>query len=125
MKPRARRIAAVVASVPEETKRIFSIDGIMNCTISASSASRAVTGRERLLKFAGAYHGHVDGLLAEAGSGLATGGIPASPGVPEAAAAAAGHLDERAAALESLTAIKRTGADLVVSYWTKELAAWL
>jgi porphobilinogen synthase len=41
------------------------------------------------------------------------------------AAAAAGHLDERGAALESLTAIKRAGADLVVSYWTKELAAWL
>jgi porphobilinogen synthase len=41
------------------------------------------------------------------------------------AAAAKGFLDERAAALESLTAIKRAGADLVVSYWTKELAAWL
>jgi porphobilinogen synthase len=41
------------------------------------------------------------------------------------AAAAAGHLDERAAALESLTAIRRAGADVVVSYWTKELAAWL
>jgi porphobilinogen synthase len=41
------------------------------------------------------------------------------------AAAAAGHLDERAAALESLTAIKRAGADLVCSYWTKDLAAWL
>src|SRR5436305_346118 len=41
------------------------------------------------------------------------------------AAAAAGHLDERAAALESLAAIKRAGADLVISYWTKELAAWL
>jgi porphobilinogen synthase len=41
------------------------------------------------------------------------------------AAAAAGHLDERAAALESLAAIKRAGADLIVSYWTKDLAAWL
>jgi porphobilinogen synthase len=41
------------------------------------------------------------------------------------AAAAAGHLDERAAALESLTAIARAGADVVVSYWTKELARWL
>jgi porphobilinogen synthase len=41
------------------------------------------------------------------------------------AAAAAGHVDERAAALESLTAIKRSGADIVVSYWTKELARWL
>jgi porphobilinogen synthase len=37
----------------------------------------------------------------------------------------AGHLDERAAALESLTAIRRAGADLVISYWTKELAGWL
>jgi porphobilinogen synthase len=41
------------------------------------------------------------------------------------AAAAKGYLDERPAALESLTAIKRAGADLVVSYWTKELADWL
>jgi porphobilinogen synthase len=41
------------------------------------------------------------------------------------AAAAAGHLDERDAALESLAAIKRAGADLVVTYWAKDLAAWL
>ena len=41
------------------------------------------------------------------------------------AAAAAGHLDERTAALESLTAIKRAGADIVVSYWTERLATWL
>ena len=41
------------------------------------------------------------------------------------AAAREGWMDERQAALESLTAIKRAGADLVVSYWTKELAAWL
>ena len=56
-------------------------------TMSAIRLARAVTGREKLLKFAGAYHGHVDGLLAQAGSGLATQGIPASPGVPEVAAA--------------------------------------
>ena len=57
-------------------------------SMSAIRLARAATGREKLLKFAGAYHGHVDGLLAEAGSGLATQGIPASPGVPEAATAA-------------------------------------
>ena len=57
-------------------------------SMSAIRVARAATGREKLLKFAGAYHGHVDGLLAEAGSGLATQGIPASPGVPEAATAA-------------------------------------
>lgn len=57
-------------------------------TMSALRLARAATGREPVLKFAGAYHGHVDGLLAEGGSGLATQGIPASPGVPEAAARA-------------------------------------
>ena len=56
-------------------------------TMSALRLARAVTGREKVLKFAGAYHGHVDGLLVNAGSGLATQGIPASPGVPAAAAA--------------------------------------
>jgi glutamate-1-semialdehyde 2,1-aminomutase len=56
-------------------------------TMSAIRLARAATGRTPLLKFAGAYHGHVDGLLAEAGSGLATQGLPASPGVPEAVAA--------------------------------------
>ncbi len=56
-------------------------------TMSALRLARAVTGREKILKFAGAYHGHVDGLLAQAGSGLATQGIPSSPGVPEVQAA--------------------------------------
>jgi glutamate-1-semialdehyde 2,1-aminomutase len=56
-------------------------------TMSAIRLARGVTGREKVVKFAGAYHGHVDGLLAEAGSGLATQGIPASRGVTAAAAA--------------------------------------
>jgi len=55
-------------------------------TMSALRLARAVTGRDKILKFAGAYHGHVDGLLAEAGSGLATQGIPSSPGVTAAQA---------------------------------------
>ena len=52
--------------------------------MSAARLARAATGRDVLVKFAGAYHGHSDGLLAEAGSGLATLAIPASPGVPAA-----------------------------------------
>jgi len=55
--------------------------------MSALRLARAATSRDAVLKFAGAYHGHVDGLLAEAGSGLATQGIPASPGVTDAQAA--------------------------------------
>jgi glutamate-1-semialdehyde 2,1-aminomutase len=54
-------------------------------TMSVIRLARAVTGRRHVLKFAGAYHGHVDGLLAEGGSGLATLGIAASAGVDEAA----------------------------------------
>jgi glutamate-1-semialdehyde 2,1-aminomutase len=56
--------------------------------MTAIRLARAATGREHVLKFAGAYHGHVDGLLAQAGSGLATQALPASPGVPQSAAAA-------------------------------------
>ena len=55
--------------------------------MSAVRLARAVTGRDLVLRFAGAYHGHVDGLLAAAGSGLAAQGIPASPGVPAPVAA--------------------------------------
>jgi glutamate-1-semialdehyde 2,1-aminomutase len=55
--------------------------------LAAEVVARAATGRDTIVKFAGAYHGHVDGLLAEAGSGLATQGIPASPGVTAAQAA--------------------------------------
>jgi glutamate-1-semialdehyde 2,1-aminomutase len=55
--------------------------------MSALRLARAATGRDAVLKFAGSYHGHVDALLAEAGSGLATYAIPASPGVTAAQAA--------------------------------------
>jgi glutamate-1-semialdehyde 2,1-aminomutase len=55
--------------------------------MSAIRLARAATGREKLLKFSGAYHGHLDGLLADAGSGLATASLPSSPGVPAAATA--------------------------------------
>ena len=49
--------------------------------MSALRVARAATGRDRIVKFAGHYHGHVDGLLVQAGSGLATAGLPASRGV--------------------------------------------
>jgi len=55
--------------------------------MSAIRLARAATGRDLIIKFAGGYHGHSDGLLADAGSGIATQGIPGSPGVPEAFAA--------------------------------------
>ncbi|HEY7952864.1 MAG TPA: aminotransferase class III-fold pyridoxal phosphate-dependent enzyme, partial [Solirubrobacteraceae bacterium] len=56
-------------------------------TMTALRVARAATGRTKVLKFAGGYHGHVDGLLVQAGSGLATQGLPSSPGVPAAVTA--------------------------------------
>ena len=56
-------------------------------TMSAVRLARAATGRELILKFEGCYHGHSDSFLSKAGSGLATFGIAASPGVPQAVAA--------------------------------------
>ncbi|HYB27623.1 MAG TPA: glutamate-1-semialdehyde 2,1-aminomutase [Solirubrobacteraceae bacterium] len=79
--------AEIVARVPSVEMVRMTSSGT-EATMSVIRLARAVTGRDPVLKFAGAYHGHVDGLLAQAGSGLATQGIPASPGVTTSAAAA-------------------------------------
>ncbi len=81
-------LAAEVADRFASVEMIRMVNSGTEAAMSAIRLARAETGRERLIKFAGAYHGHVDGLLAEAGSGLATQGIPASPGVPRAQAEA-------------------------------------
>ena len=81
-------LAAMVSDRIPSVQMLRMTSSGTEASMSAIRLARAVTGREPVLKFAGAYHGHVDGLLAQAGSGLATQGIPASPGVPAAAAAA-------------------------------------
>ena len=78
--------AEVVERVPSAEMVRMTSSGT-EASMSALRLARAATGREKVVKFAGAYHGHVDGLLADAGSGLATQGIPASPGVTAAQAA--------------------------------------
>ena len=78
--------AEVVERVPSAEMVRMTSSGT-EASMSAIRVARAATGRDRIVKFAGAYHGHADGLLADAGSGLATQGIPASPGVTEAQAA--------------------------------------
>src|SRR3954469_19319201 len=77
--------AEVVDRVPSAEMVRMTSSGT-EASMSAIRRARAATGRDPIVKFAGAYHGHVDGLLAEAGSGLATQGIPASPGVTAAQA---------------------------------------
>jgi glutamate-1-semialdehyde 2,1-aminomutase len=78
--------AAVVERVPSAELVRLTSSGT-EATMTAVRLARSVTARSKVLKFAGHYHGHVDGLLAESGSGLATQGIPASPGVTPAQAA--------------------------------------
>jgi glutamate-1-semialdehyde 2,1-aminomutase len=76
----------IVDAVPSVDMVRFVTSGT-EAAMSAVRLARAATGRDRIVKFAGAYHGHADSLLAEAGSGVATLGIPGSPGVPAAAVA--------------------------------------
>ena len=78
--------AEIVARVaPVEMVRL--VNSGTEATMSAVRLSRGFTGRAKIVKFSGCYHGHVDALLADAGSGVATLGLPSSPGVTGATAA--------------------------------------
>ncbi len=78
-----------VALAEEITQRVPSVDKVRlvnsgtEAAMTAVRLARGVTGRDLIVKFAGGYHGHVDALLAQAGSGVATFGLPGSVGVPE------------------------------------------
>ncbi len=74
----------LVSRTPVEQVRL--VNSGTEATMSAIRLARAATGRPKIIKFAGCYHGHSDGLLAAAGSGVATLGLPDSPGVTAAAA---------------------------------------
>jgi glutamate-1-semialdehyde 2,1-aminomutase len=76
----------ILARTPVERVRLVSSG--TEATMSAIRLARGFTGRELVVKFAGCYHGHVDSLLAQAGSGLATFAVPGTPGVPAASTAA-------------------------------------
>jgi glutamate-1-semialdehyde 2,1-aminomutase len=78
----AELICGAVASVDS----VRMVSSGTEATMSALRLARAATGRPRILKFEGCYHGHSDGLLVGAGSGVATLSIPGSPGVPETVA---------------------------------------
>jgi glutamate-1-semialdehyde 2,1-aminomutase len=80
-------LAEMVAARVPSVEMIRMTSSGTEAAMSAVRLARAVTGRELVVKFSGAYHGHSDGLLADAGSGLATLGVPAGPGVTAAQAA--------------------------------------
>lgn len=78
------RMAEAVAAAMPAVDMLRMVSSGTEATMSAIRLARAVTGRDRILKFDGCYHGHADSLLVCAGSGVATLGIPGSPGVPKA-----------------------------------------
>jgi glutamate-1-semialdehyde 2,1-aminomutase len=82
--PEVELAEEIVARTPVDRVRFVSSG--TEATMSAIRLARAVTGRAKIVKFAGCYHGHVDALLASAGSGVATFGLPDSPGVTPAQA---------------------------------------
>jgi glutamate-1-semialdehyde 2,1-aminomutase len=71
----------IVAAVPS-IEMVRMVNSGTEATMSAIRLARGVTGRDKLIKFEGCYHGHADSLLVKAGSGVATLGLPDSPGVP-------------------------------------------
>jgi glutamate-1-semialdehyde 2,1-aminomutase len=94
----------IVDAVPS-VEKVRLVSSGTEAAMGAIRLARGATHRDRILKFAGCYHGHADALLAEAGSGLATLGLPSSPGVPRGAAGdtivtAYNDVDAAAAAVE-------------------------
>ena len=80
-------LAELVVGALPSVEMVRFVNSGTEATMSALRLARAATGRDLIVKFDGCYHGHADGLLASAGSGVATLGLPDSPGVPAAFAA--------------------------------------
>jgi glutamate-1-semialdehyde 2,1-aminomutase len=94
----AERVRALMPSI----ERVRFVSSGTEATMSAVRVARAATGRDRILKFEGCYHGHADAFLVKAGSGALTLGTPTSPGVPRAASA-----DTLVAAYNDLDSVKQ------------------
>ncbi len=80
-------LARIICEAIPSMEMVRFVNSGTEATMSALRLARAFTGRDKIVKFEGCYHGHADGLLAKAGSGQATLGLPDSPGVPQSYAA--------------------------------------
>jgi glutamate-1-semialdehyde 2,1-aminomutase len=107
------RLAATVCERVPSIEMLRLVSSGTEATMSAVRLARAVTGRPKILKFAGGYHGHADALLVEAGSGVATLGIPGTPGITKGAAQ-----DTLVARFNSLTDV-----ETAMSRWPEQIAA--
>ena len=76
-------IGELIRSVMPSIEKIRMVNSGTEATMSCIRLARGYTGRNKIIKFTGCYHGHVDSLLIKAGSGVSTFGLPDSPGIPE------------------------------------------
>jgi glutamate-1-semialdehyde 2,1-aminomutase len=77
------RLASLILEAYPSIEKVRLVNSGTEATMSAIRVARGFTGRDKVVKFEGCYHGHADGLLVKAGSGAATFGVPDSPGVPK------------------------------------------
>ena len=76
-------LAKMIVELVPSVEKVRMVNSGTEATMSAIRLARGYTGRNKVIKFEGGYHGHVDALLVKAGSGLTTFGVPTSPGIPE------------------------------------------
>lgn len=84
--PSEVRLAQLVVDMVPSVEKVRFVSSGTEATMSAVRLARGITGKDYVLKFAGCYHGHWDGILVSAGSGVATLGIPGTPGIPKGVA---------------------------------------
>ena len=106
-------LAQLISEAIPSIDRVRMVNSGTEATMSAIRLARAYTGRSKIVKFEGCYHGHADAFLLKAGSGLLTAGIPSSPGVPEAVVQ-----DTLVARFNDLDSVKK-----LYQEWGREIAA--
>ena len=113
-------LAETLAAALPSLEMVRLVSSGTEATMSALRVARACTGRWKVIKFAGGYHGHADAFLVQAGSGALTGGVPSSPGVPPGVAA--DTLVCRYNDLESVEAALHANAGLVGAIFVEPVA---
>jgi len=106
-------LAELITNAIPSMEKIRMVNSGTEATMSAIRLARAYTGRNKIVKFEGCYHGHADAFLLKAGSGLLTAGVPSSPGVPEAVIQ-----DTLIARYNDLESVKK-----VFKEWGRDIAA--
>src|SRR6056300_1333141 len=81
--PAEVEMAELLTEVVPSVEKVRMCNSGTEATMSAIRLARGYTGKDKIIKFAGCYHGHVDSLLVKAGSGVSTFGLPDSPGIPK------------------------------------------